>query len=216
MDLNANPNRKEVEAKLALSGDYVKMDYLQACLKKQLDFDTKRFVMLKLATIYESRRIFLEAAKLMRNVADINTTNEGKVNDFAKSMDLFIKSGNYSEAELSLKKAIAVATDTQKVALKLRMKELFKAQAKEYLAKDKRKHAAETYEKMLEIGLNPLERREVQNALLQLYQKLGRVQDYYSLEKNIKSGAVSSRQKFGFAEERRAEKNISEIIDSDF
>ncbi|MEK6893530.1 MAG: hypothetical protein AABX07_04970 [Nanoarchaeota archaeon] len=183
MDLNANPNRKEVEAKIARSGDYVKMDYLQACLKKQLDFDTKRFVMLKLATIYESRRIFLEAAKLMRNVADINTTNEGKVNDFAKSMDLFIKSGNYSEAELSLKKAIAVATDTQKVALKLRMKELFKAQAKEYLAKDKRKHAVETYEKMLEIGLNPIERREVQNALLQLYQKLGRVQDYYSLEK---------------------------------
>ena len=74
----ATLSRREIDAKLAASGDYVKMDYLQACLKKPLDFDTKRFVMTKLASIYESRMMYLEAGKLVRNVADINTTYEGE------------------------------------------------------------------------------------------------------------------------------------------
>ena len=30
--------KREVEAKLASVGDYVKMDYLQQCLKKQLEY----------------------------------------------------------------------------------------------------------------------------------------------------------------------------------
>jgi len=41
--------RRDIEAKLSSVGDYVKMDFLQQCLKKNIDFDTKRFVMVKLA-----------------------------------------------------------------------------------------------------------------------------------------------------------------------
>ena len=74
--------RKEMEAKLANSGDYVKMDYLQRCLKMQLDFDTKKFALVKLAGVYESRKMFLEAGRMMRNAADINATADSKFNDF--------------------------------------------------------------------------------------------------------------------------------------
>src|SRR3989338_293098 len=142
-------NRKEVEAKLICVGDYVKMDYLQQCLKKQLDFDTKRFVMLKLSQVYESRLMFLEAGKLIRNVADINTTFDGKYNDFAKSTELFIRAGGFDDAEISFKKALACGNEKQKLALKMRLKEVYKARAKELIAKDKRKNAMETYERML-------------------------------------------------------------------
>jgi len=67
-------NRKEIEEKLQNVGDYVKMDFLQNCLRQQLDFDTRKFVLIKLAGAYELRRMFLAAAKLMKDAADINTT----------------------------------------------------------------------------------------------------------------------------------------------
>lgn len=181
-------SRKEIDVKLAKSGDYVKMDYLQSCLKKQLDFDTKRFVMIKLAEVYEIRKMYFEAGKLIKNVADINTTFEGKMNDFVKSMELFIRAGNYEEAEISFKKAIASAGDKQKIAIKIKMKELYKAQAKEFMAKDKRSHALSTYEKIWGLDLNPLERKEVHSALLSLYEKLGKVREYSNLQKSGMNG----------------------------
>ena len=179
-------SRKEVEAKLLSVGDYVKMDYLQQCLKKQLDFDTKRFVMLKLSQVYESRLMFLEAGKLIRNVADINTTFEGKYNDFAKSMELFIKSNEFDEAELSFKKALACGNEKQKAALKSKIKEVYKLRAKELMGKDKRKNAMDTYERLLMLPfIDANERKEAQNNLMFLYQRLGKIKEYSNLQKNI-------------------------------
>ena len=85
--------KSEVEKKLASVGDYVKMDFLAQCLKKNLDFDTKKFVLMKLAEIYESRKMFSEAAKVMRGGAEINATYESKLNDFVRSGVLFVKGG---------------------------------------------------------------------------------------------------------------------------
>lgn len=181
-----NVTRKEVEAKLATVGDYVKMDYLQQCLKKQIDFDTKKFVMVRLSQIYESKLMFLEAGKLIRNAADINTTFEGKYNDFAKSMELFIKAGEFAEADLSFKKALACGNEKQKAALRQKIKEIYKSRAKELLVKDKRKNAAEAYEALLELPfLDVNERKEAQNTLLGLYQKLGKIREIYKIQNDI-------------------------------
>jgi tetratricopeptide (TPR) repeat protein len=178
-------SRQEIEAKLAVSGDFVKMDYLQACLKKLLDFDTKRFVMIKLASVYESRMMYLESGKLMRAVADINTTFDGKLNDFLKSMNLFVKANAFGEADVSYKKAIGMATPIQKNSIKLKLKEAYKARAKELMEKDRRKNALDIYERMASLELNPFEKKEVQEALLKLYEKLGKVKEYYNLQKGV-------------------------------
>lgn len=175
--------RREVEAKIATIGDYVKMDYLSSCLKKQLDFDTKKFVLNKLALIYEQRGMFTEAAKMMKASADINTTFDGKLNDFVKSTELFVKGGNFDEAEVSYAKALGCANTMQKEIIKGKRKDFYRAQAKEYLKKDKRKHAMDAYEKILMLDLNPQEKQEVQAALLPLYEKLGKVTEFYNLKK---------------------------------
>jgi len=178
--------RKEVEDKLKSVGDYVKMDFLSTCLKKQMDFDTKKFVLLKLSEIYEARKMFSEAAKMMRNAAEINTTYDGKMTDFMKSCSLFVKSGHFDEADVSFTKAMACASGMQKDRIKAMRKEAFKAQAKEYIARDKRSHAAETYEKLLGLeSLAPDEKREAQSTLLILYEKLGKVKEFYALKANM-------------------------------
>jgi len=149
----------------------------------QIDFDTRRYVLTKLAAIYESRKMYLEAARLIRIAADINTTYEGKAGDFIRSADLFIKGGNFSEADISVAKALATANDKQKVAIKIKVKEAYKAQAKEFMSKDKRKHALETYEKIASMDLDPLEKKEIQQQLLFLYDKLGKIVESASLKK---------------------------------
>src|SRR3989344_6408784 len=110
--------RRDVELKLASIGDYVKMDYLQACLKKQVDFDTRKFVLTTLSGIYESKKMFLDAGKILRAGAEINVTFDAKMSDYMKSADLLIKAGAFDESDISFTKALACATDIQKANLK--------------------------------------------------------------------------------------------------
>lgn len=176
-------NRRDIEAKLANVGDYVKMDYLSACLKKGLDFDTKKYVLNKLAAIYESRGMFAEAARLMRNSADINATFDGKMNDFMRSSELFIKGMVYDESDASFGKALALGNQRQKEELKAKRKTIIKLQAQDMLKKDKRKHAMMAFEKYLSLDLSAQERKEAQIILMGLYEKLGKIREFYSLKK---------------------------------
>ena len=190
MQLRENVSRREIEAKLANVGDYVKMDYLSACLKKNLDFDTKKFTLVKLSEIYESRKMYLEAGKLLRAAAEINSTFEGKMNDFMKSMELSVKGGDFDDAEISYTKALACADGMQKERLRARRKTTYINQARDALAKDKRKHAMDAYQKYLSIPeLNSQERIEVQTALLALYEKLGKITEYSALRRTMSQPA---------------------------
>ena len=45
-------NRREIEERLGKMGDYVKIDYLISCLKRDLDFDSKRFCLIKLSFMF--------------------------------------------------------------------------------------------------------------------------------------------------------------------
>lgn len=188
-------SRRDIEAKLAGIGDYVKMDYLQSCLKKNLDFDTKKFALLKLSEIYESRKMYLEAGKLLRAAAEINATFKGKMQDFMKSMELYVKGGNFDDAEISYAKAFACADGMQKERLKAKRKDAYKAYAQDSMNRDKRKHAMEAYQKYLSIPeLAPQERADVQTKLLALYEKLGKITEYGSLRRMMSQPLQAAAQ----------------------
>ena len=178
-------SRQEIESKINNMGDYVKIDYLARVLEEKLDFDTKKFVLVRLAGIYEERKMYFEAAKHMRNAADINTTYQGKINDFMKSAELFIKSGIFDEADISFNKANACANEVEKIGIKIAKKESYRTQAKLYIEKNRRSNAVKAYEKLLLLELDPFEKKEVQETLLNLYSKLGKIREYYELKKSI-------------------------------
>ena len=177
--------RREVDEKLKISGDYVKLDFLSACLKKQMDFDTRKFVLMKLAEVYEQRKMFAEAGKMMRASAEINTTYDGKMNDFVKSAQLFVMAGGFQDADVSFAKALGSAKEMQRQGVKNLRKEAYKAKAKDLLDKERRSHAMEAYEKLLDLELTPQEKREAQSSLLAIYEKLGKIKEYYHLKAEI-------------------------------
>ena len=178
-------NRRDIEQKLIKLGDYIKIDYLSSCLKKPLDFDTRKFVLLKLSEIYEQKNMFSDSAKMIQLSASINTTIQGQISDLIKAGGLFIKAGNFDLADSMFDKAFAYADTIQKVGIKNSKKEMYKKQAELYLKNDKRKNAMLAYERLSELDLDSLERRETQQRLLSLYEKLGKVKEYFNLKKEI-------------------------------
>src|SRR3989344_1600558 len=178
-------SRKAVEEKISTMGDYVKIGYLSNCLKKSLDFDTRKFVLTTLSKLYEDRKMFNAAGKMLSFAADINTTFNGKISDFLNSTELFIKVGSYDEADLAFKKATSIANISQKTELKKRVKEIYQIQAKEHLKKDRRKNAAEVYERLLTVDLDPQEKDEIKAKLIVLYESLGKIREFYSMRRSL-------------------------------
>lgn len=179
-------NRFEIEKKLEGMGEYVKMDYLSSCIRLNLGIDVKKFCTIKLAEIYESRGMFIEAARLYRNSADINSTYAGQKIDFLKACELFVKGGQFEDAETSYKKALISANKKDSDEIKSAVKEYFKTYAKSCLIKDKRRKALEAYERIYrDFDLDPREKEEVRQNILNLYEKLGKVKEYLALKKKI-------------------------------
>lgn len=178
-------SRQEIEQKLKNMGDYVKMDYLSSCMRKKLDSETRRFVMTNLARLYEQRGMFGESGKIYKNTADINPTFQGKIEDFMKSANNFVKSGDYESADGSYKKALASANEVEKNRIKEQMKTIMFNQAKILLQKNKRRNALEVYERIYQsMQLDIQEKSSVKNELLSLYKQLGKIREYSLLSKS--------------------------------
>jgi len=176
-------NRREIEERLKGLGNYVKIDYLASCLKQQIDFDTKRFVLIKLAELYKEKKMYLESGKMMQNAAPINTTNKAMINDYILAAEMFVKAGNFYSADMAFEKALGCSGDNQRFEVKQIKIDLYKSQAEHYLKNDKRSGAAIAFERLLELNLAPTERREIQEKLLNLYEKLGKIREYSNLKR---------------------------------
>jgi tetratricopeptide (TPR) repeat protein len=176
-------NRREIEARLEEMGDFVKMDFLTRCLKDKLDFDTRRFAFLKLADLYEQRGMFLEAGRMLQNAAPINPSDSGKINDYLGSAGHFVKSGDYDRANIIFDRALNLGNNSQKIKIKEKRIELYRLQADILIMKDKRHNAMVICERILDFDLPEGEKRIVQGKLLELYERLGKIREFYNLKK---------------------------------
>ncbi len=177
--------RGEIEKKISGMGDYVQMSYLQRALNSGLDFDTKKFVLLRLSGIYESRNMYLESARMIKMAAEINITYNDKIRDYMRAVELNIKGIDYNEADRIFSQCVALGNGNEKNEMKSQLKNYYITQAKHFLNLDKRTHAKQTYEKVLTLDLEMGERSEIQRTLLDLYKKLGDIREYTALREKL-------------------------------
>jgi tetratricopeptide (TPR) repeat protein len=184
----AERTRAEIDAKINNMGEYVKMSYLQRAVKSQLDFDTRKFVLIELTKIYEQKGMFLDASKTIRTAADITTTYKEKIGQFMKAVEFSVRGASFSEAERLFAQALALGNDREKWEMKQIYKQFYFVQAQTCLKNDRRNNAKEMYQKILSLDLSAEERVETQNRLLDLYYKLGNVREYHALKDKISGG----------------------------
>jgi tetratricopeptide (TPR) repeat protein len=177
--------KQEIEAKLATMGDYVKIDYLERVLKMHLDFETRKYALTVISGLYENRGMFNEAARARKGAAEINTTFRSKIQDYMKSIQLFIRGASFQDADFMFAQALALGNEKDKMEMRAVLKSFYLNEAKDLLARDKRNQAKKVYEKALNLDLNPQEKQHVQQQLLGLYEKLGNVQEFLRLKKSM-------------------------------
>ena len=96
--------------------------------------------------------------------------------------ELYIMSGHLEKVNTAMKDAMSNANATERENIIYTIKEFYKIQANTYENELKRRKASEIYEKVLEMSLLPSERQKIKDKLLELYDKLGKTQEYFRLK----------------------------------
>ena len=178
-------SKAEVEKKLSSMGDYVRIDYLDRILRRDTPLEIKNFAYEKLSALYEDKGMFAESARNMNALADSSITFREKIQRYVKTAELFIKAGMDNEAEKAFSKALACGSSKEKEEIKGKLKEFYFNQAQFYERGRKSNRALAIYEKILRMKITDIEIKEVKKKMLPLYDKLGKIQEYFRVKKQL-------------------------------
>ena len=176
-------SKSDVEAKIEGKGDFIKIDYLSNILKQKLHRDTKKFVYLKLIEIYDKKRMFNDVAKMYEGLGIISIAFSEQIKNYIKATEYYIKAGFFDKADYSMKKAINEANSVERNEINITIKNFYKKQAEEYEMNSKRNAAVKIYEKLLEMNITDQERKEIKVKLMELYEKLGKLKEFYAMKR---------------------------------
>src|SRR6266498_806145 len=104
MLLRPSMTKSEIEQALQGKGDYVQIDHLGRFLKENIALDTKKFVFLKLAILYEKSKMLNDAAKMYDNAAELSIAFAEKIKHYAKEAELYARAGTFDKVEQAMKK----------------------------------------------------------------------------------------------------------------
>lgn len=183
--LDKKMSKTDVENFLKDKGDFVQINYLTRFLKEQIGLDMKKFVYFKLARIYEKNGMFQDSAKMYENFAINSISFSEKIKYHIKESEIYIKAGLFEKADEAMRKAMSEANSTQRNEIYTAVKNFYKSQAEVYERNLKRNRATKIYEKLLEMRISDLEKKEIKEKLLELYKKLGRFEKFDLLKFGI-------------------------------
>ena len=189
MLLKKEMSKIEIENFLKDKGDFVQIDHLtRFLLDKGLPIDKRKFICQKLSELYEKKSMYGEAAKMCNNVSMASTTFVEKMRVHVKEAELYIKAGMFREVDEAVKKAASEANTAQRNEIHAAVKEFYKRQADVYEKSRKIGNAVKLYEKLLEMNISDSERQQVKQRLMPLYEKLGKVKEYFTAKRGELGG----------------------------
>jgi len=174
--------KSEIEEAIRDKGDFVKIDYLNRYLKKVDSLEMKRFILLNLASVNESRGLFNDAIKNVSAAGDISITFREKRDLYMKEVALWIKISDFMMAEKAFNKTLSYGNENDKLEIYSLYEETFRAIGKNYENQGKLRKALEVYDRLFNIVKIPQKKEEVKNKLLDIYSKLGRTREYNRLK----------------------------------
>ena len=181
--LGSELSKSDVEAQIEGKGEYIQIDHLNKLLGQKLHRDTKKFVYLKLIEIYQRKNMLNNVAKMYEGIASISIAFSEQIKNHLKATQYYIQAGFFDKADYSMKKALNEANSVERNDINFAIKDFYKRQAEEYEREFKRNHAAKIYEKLLEMNITDEERREIKEKLMELYEKLGRLNEFYAMKR---------------------------------
>lgn len=164
--------------------DFVKMEYLESCLKTIPDINVSKFCYKKLSELYENKIMYPEAAKYIAKFGELCVGSKEKVVAIVKEAELLAKAGQYDPADYLYKKAMALADEQEKFEIKRNMIAFYKQEASNYEKSNRSTAALKVYEKLVHFVADA-ERNDVRRRMLEIYRRLGRVKEYIRLKSEL-------------------------------
>jgi tetratricopeptide (TPR) repeat protein len=183
-------SRAEVEAKLGMMSDFLKMEYMENCIKQHRDFEIKKFCHQKLADLYAGRNMFLEAARNASSAAELAATFKEKIGAYMKEVELWIRAGQFDRADEAFRKALVTGNTQEKFEMKRKIIELYREQARFYEKSGKQTHALKVYQRLIEMLGDEQEKYEVKKRMLELYKRLGKIREYSVLSAQLEGRSL--------------------------
>ena len=174
--------RQEVEEAIKNKEDFVKISYLNRYLKQADSLEMKRFILLHLVAVNESKGLLNDAIRNVAAAGDISLTFREKRDLYMKEVALWIKLGDFIMTEKALHKALGYGSDVEKIEMQELYENTFRAIGKSYMDDGKFRKALEVYEKLFSITKVSRRKMEVKEKLLEVYDKLGKVREYNRLK----------------------------------
>lgn len=178
-------SKSDIEKEIEGKGDFVQIAYLTEILEEKIPIDIRKFICFKLEKIYERKSMLNDAAKMFNNIALISIAFSEKIKHYIKESELYIRAGIFNKADEAMKKAMSQANAIEKQEIYFIIKDFYKKQAGIYEKEIKRNNAARIYERLLEMNITDLEKQEIKKKLLELYEKLGKLKEYFILKHSI-------------------------------
>ena len=176
-------SKSEIEKNLSKKGEYMQIDYLTKLLREELPLDARKFVLFKLAEIHKKKKMFVYAGKMYESLAKISLVFSEKIKNYVEATKLYIVAGDLDKADYAMKSALNEANNIEKNDIYNIIKEFYKKQAEKYEQELKRNHAIKIYEKLLEMNLGKIERMKIKEKLVYLYEKTGKLKEFYAIKK---------------------------------
>ena len=172
--LTKDMHKDEIERALKDKGDFVQIDYLNRYINQMPATEMKKFAFLKLAEIYTRKKMFGDAAKSYKNASISSFTFKEKIENYIKEIESYIKGGDFFEAEKSFRRAVSEANIREQEEVKLRVKAIYKKEAEELEKQGKLNQASKFYEGLLKTNLPDIEKKQIKEKLISIYEKIGK------------------------------------------
>ncbi len=177
--------KADIEEELKGKEDFVKMDKLRRFLNNADNLEIKKYILLSLASINESKGMYNDAIKNVDVAIDLSLTFRDKKELAMKETELWIKARQFDMADKGLLKAQSFGNSQERMEAELVYKDQYRAHAKNAENLGKHRLAIEFYEKLFQLKQPSEKKIEVKERLIDLYNRMGRIRDAERLKNMI-------------------------------
>ena len=177
--------KEQIQTKSERMNDFLRMEYLEACTKQNIDISTMKYCSNELSKLYEKNHMYSEAIKYLNKLKEISPSQKERNQVYKKEVELLIKGGFYEKAEAmynSLFKSLA----EEKYELNREMIETYKNEASNFEKANKNAGLLKVYEKLIH-HLNRAEKTEIKKKMFVLYKRLGKVKESIEIERDLET-----------------------------
>lgn len=181
-----NPSEEDIRTRLKTLSPMLQQEYLENLLKRlDLDPNIRLLCSREVTELYVRRGLWGNAAKIMESAATFIHNPNIKKDIYKQAAILYLRGMDLLMAEDCFRKTLENAMEKEKPSLKIEIERVHFTEAANMENTGKRAKAVEIYERMLRLNPDPILQRKINEKLVVLYEKLGRIRDHLNLRDSM-------------------------------